>query len=202
MSKIKENIISWVFGAVCAIVCGAIVLIISVCSAKADIGATVNIPDIKVYIKGEINSPGLYTVDADTRLTELIDIAGGAAENADLDRINLAVILMDGTTVTVPAVGDEKVDSSIAITPSSTYAPSSAGNAGPSAEKISSGAVNINSASIAELTRLPGVGEATAKKIISYREQKGRFLSIEEIMNVSGIGQKTFEKMKQFIAVE
>lgn len=201
--KIKEKIIPWAFGAVCAVVCGAAVLILNYCGSE-DISATVTLPDIKIYIKGEINSPGLYETGADTRLVELIEIAGGTTENADLERLNLAAILTDGTTVIIPARGsDDAVDPMIALTNGSEnqsgQTPEKV-SAAPS--KITSGTININLATAAELMRLPGVGEATAKKIISYREANGSFLAIEEIMNVSGIAEKTFEKMKQFLAVE
>lgn len=201
--KIKEKIMPWVYGVVCAVVCGAVVMaVLSFCSAKSDITATVTIPDIKIYIRGEIKNPGLYEVGADVRLVELIEIAGGATENADLDRLNLAAILTDGTTVTIPAKGsNEPVDPMISVTDASVYETAPAQNE-HEADKITSGTININSASKDQLMRLPGVGESTAAKIISYREQSGGFMSAEEIMNVSGVGEKTFEKMKQFITVE
>lgn len=202
MGKIKDNIISWMFGAVCAILCGAIALIVAICSAKADMGATVSIPGIKIYIKGEIEIPGLYEIGADTRLLELIEIAGGTTENADIDRLNLAAILFDGTTVIIPEKGSsEVVDPMIAIGSQTGFEPEESKSSG-SPDKITSGTININSASKSELMRLPGIGEATAQKIISYREEKGNFLSIEEIMNVSGIGEKKFETMKSYLAVE
>ena len=202
MGKIKDNIISWMFGAVCAIVCGAIALISAICSAKADIGATVSIPDIKIYIKGEIEIPGLYEIGADTRLLELIEIAGGTTENADIGRLNLAAILIDGTTVIIPGKGSsEVVDPMIAIGSQTGFEPEESKSSG-SPDKITSGTININSAPKSELMRLPGIGEATAQKIISYREEKGNFLSIEEIMNVSGIGETKFETMKSYLAVE
>lgn len=202
IAKIKGNILSWVFGAACAIVCGAIVLIINICSAKADIGATVNIPDIKIYIKGEIKNPGLYETGADTRLLELIDIAGGTTENADVERLNLAAIMIDGTTVVIPARGSaETIDPMIAIGSQTEYKEDQS-KSSASPDKITSGTININSAQESELMRLPGIGEATARKIISYREEKGNFLSIEEIMNVPGIGEKKFETMKPYLAVE
>ena len=202
MGKIKENIISWMFGAVCVIVCGAIAFIITVCSVKADMRATVNIPDIKIYIKGEIETPGLYEIGADTRLLELIEIAGGTTKNADLENINLAAILIDGTTVVIPEKGStQEIDPMIAIGSQVEYQPEKS-KVSSSADKIKSGQININSAPVSELMRLPGIGEATAQKIISYREEKGNFLSIEEIMNVPGIGEKKFETMKPYLAVE
>ncbi len=201
MGKIKENITPWMFGVVCAIVCMAAVLIIGLCREKADIGATINIPDIKIYIKGEIKKPGLYKIGADTRLVELIDIAGGVTENADTKRLNLAAILTDGTTVIIPATGSgEKIDPMIALTTQSGYQPEESKSSSP--DKITSGTININKANASELMKIPGIGEATAQKIISYREKNGDFLAIEEIMNVSGIGEKKFESVKPYLAVE
>ena len=180
------------------------IIVMNCCNANRSAEATVIMPDIKIYIRGEINSPGLYEIGADIRLCEFIDIAGGATENADLERLNLAAILTDGTTVEIPAVGSEKsVDPMIAQTNQAIYqAGTSASQITPASDKITSGSININTASATELMRLPGVGQATADKIISYRQSSGGFMSIEEIMNVSGIGEKKFEAMKPFLAVE
>lgn len=192
----------WMLGAVCAMACIATVFIIAVCFVSADNGATVNIPNIKIYIKGEIEKPGLYEIGADVRLTELIDIAGGATENADLERLNLAAILTDGTTVVIPTVGsNEEIDPMIAISSQTDYQTKSDKKTA-SPDKITSGTININNADASELMRLPGIGEATAQKIISYREKNGNFLSVEEIMNVPGIGEKKFETIKPYLAVE
>ena len=190
--------------AVIVIAAAAIMIIMSCCNQDRDISATVTVPDIKIYIRGEINSPGLYKIGADVRLCELIEIAGGATENADLDRLNLAAILTDGTTLDIPAIGSKtEVDPTIALTNQSIYESSvKPAQTAAVSEKITSGTININTAPASELMRLPGVGQATADKIISYRNANGEFKSIEEIMNVSGIGEKTFEKMKPFITVE
>lgn len=182
----------------------AVVILLGFCSGKSDdIKATVAMPEIKIYIKGEIKSPGLYKIDADTRLLELIETAGGTTDNADLERLNLAAILTDGTTVKIPALGtEEDIDPMIAQTVQSAYENKTSAEKASSPDKITSGTININTAPASELMRLPGVGQSTADKIIKFRNESGRFMSIEEIMNVSGIGEKTFEKMKQFITVD
>jgi comEA protein len=101
--------------------------------------------------------------------------AGGKTENADIDRVNLAKHLIDGTEVIVPNV----------LSRDSDYG-----------EKV-----NINTANESRLQNINGVGEATAEKIIKYREENGGFNSIEEIMNIEGIGLKTFETMKEYICI-
>lgn len=201
----KEKILKWLTFAICGIVVTLLtIVLISRCGTKSEVNATVAFPDIKVYIRGEIKSPGLYEIAADIRLCELIELAGGATENADLQRLNLAAFLTDGTTVKIPAVGEEP-DPEIAQQEYTKYevdnTPEQTVSAA-SADKITSGTININTASASELMRLPGVGQTTANKIISYRETNGKFLAIEEIMNVSGIGEKKFESMKQFLSVE
>lgn len=167
--------------------------------SRTDVEATVDYPNIKVYIRGEVKTPGLYEIEADVRLIELIELAGGPTENADLDRLNLAAILQDGKTVKIPAVGEEEESPEVieAMAQTDYEEHFSSGS-----DKIASGTVNINSAGKEELMRLPGVGEATAVKIINYRETAGGFNAIEEIMNVSGIGESKFSSMKPFLSVE
>lgn len=203
--NLKDNIKPWIFVIIFTIICGVTVTVATRCSdEESDVKATVTMPKIKVYIKGEIKKEGLYEIDGDVRLCELMELAGGIAENADVDRLNLAAILQDGTTIVIPAVGsEEEISPMIAQTNGEIYTrdyvPSSSSGA---SDKITSGTININSADKSALMRLPGVGEATAEKIISYRQANGSFLSIEEIMNVSGIGEAKFESMKQFITVK
>ena len=202
MGFFKEKVMPWIYGAASAIISASLIIVVmSCCSSKTDTAATVTMPDIKIYIKGEIASPGLYKIGADDRLAQLIDLAGGVTENADVDRINLAAPLTDGTTVVIPKTGSkETIDPMIAFVPQTSYEVQTSFSV--SAGKITSGTININTAPVSELMRLPGVGEKTAEKIVSYRQAYGNFLSAEEIMNVSGIGEKTFEKMKPFLAVE
>lgn len=135
----------------------------------------------KVYISGEITNPGVYTFNDGDRIIDIIKYAGGETEDASLDNINLAEIVVDEQHIIIPNFNEE-----IAISSNSS-----------AFKKI-----NINNATEDELTELNGVGEATAKNIIKYREENGKFNSIEEIMNVSGIGEKTFEKFEDEITVK
>ena len=132
--------------------------------------------DIVVEIKGEVRHPGIYTLPKDTRIQDLISLAGGLSSDADTSSINLASKLTDGMVVVIPKK-------------------STANNLGPQDK------VNINTATITELCTLAGIGEAIAQRIINYRTTNGFFTSIEEIKNVSGIGDALFEKIKDNITI-
>ena len=139
---------------------------------------------IYVDISGCIDKPGVYEVEEGTRLFQLIEKAGGLTENADIEGINRAETVLDGQKIIIYAKGqdDESKNSSTGAIDSS-------------------GKININSADIEQLQQIPGVGPVTADKIIQYRQDNGRFSSIDDIKNVSGIGEKTFEKLKDYITV-
>lgn len=141
---------------------------------------------IQIYITGQVKRPGVYTIAPDKRLIDAIELAGGCTPEADLNRINLAARVVDEGMYYVPAAGEE-IDPGIP-------AVQTGGEAGT--EKI-----NINTADENQLQTLTGIGPAKAQKIIEYRESNGGFKSIEEIMNVSGIGEKTFENIKENICV-
>lgn len=136
---------------------------------------------IFVHIEGEVENPGLVEVPYGTRLFELIEEVGGATENADLSRINLSSIISDEQKIVIPA--------KIVVSESSEN---------PSEENI---LININTASKENLMTLSGVGEGTAEKIIKYRENSGYFNTIEDIMNVQGIGESKFNNIKNDITV-
>lgn len=140
---------------------------------------------IYVDIGGQVKNPGVYTVKEGTRLFEVIEKAGGLTEDAFIEQVNQAEAVTDGQKIVIPS--DEDVQPSL---PPQT-----------ALGKDGSGLVNINSADSQTLQEIPGVGPATAEKIIAYRTENGRFSSIEDLKNVSGIGDKTFEKMKDKITV-
>ena len=140
-----------------------------------------------VDISGCVKTPGVYEAPDGTRLHEVIELAGGLTKDADIDAINQAELVTDGQKILIPAkMGEAEAGSdgvSAAVTP--------AGN----------GKININQADSTMLQEIPGVGPATADKIIQYREVNGRFQNIEDLKSVSGIGDKTFEKMKDKVCV-
>lgn len=141
--------------------------------------------EIMVHISGAVNKPGILRLDSNKRVVDALDLAGGARDDADLDKINLAAKLHDEEKIYIPKIGE--VQSNISSLDSS---PSSS---------ASSSKININSADLNELTKIPGVGEKTAQKILDYRANNS-FSSIEDIKNVPGIGDKKFESMKDYIS--
>lgn len=148
---------------------------------------------IILHITGEVNSPGIIEIEEGSRLADAIEAAGGFTENADINKINLAYPVKDGQKINIPNVNS--VDTSSYITD----------NIGENIiiEDISSNTVlvNINTATQTELETLTGIGPSTALKIIKYREENGKFKTIEDIKNVSGIGDSKFEAIKDEICV-
>lgn len=144
-----------------------------------------NDKEIKVYVTGLVKSPGVYTMKDGDRIDDAIKLAGGALEGADLSNINLAEKVKDEQMIKIPKVGEGSTSS-----------------VGVSDTGESGGKININKASKAELDTLPGIGEVTAQRIIDFREQHGNFQKIEDIMNVSRIGPKIFEQIKDLITVD
>ena len=148
----------------------------------------VNQSEILVDVKGAVNKPGVYSLMLDDRVIDAITIAGGYTAEADSTYINHAQKLVDEMVIYVPKIGEDMSTEQMTTVSS----PITSGQA-------STGKVNLNTATEVELTTLPGIGPAKAKAILEYRAQKGRFKSIDDLKNVSGIGEKTFEKLKEYI---
>ncbi|MDR1774363.1 MAG: ComEA family DNA-binding protein [Clostridioides sp.] len=148
--------------------------------------------EITVYISGEVINPGLVNIKNGSRLYDAVVSAGGTTENANLNAINLALKVEDGKHYIVPKIGEEV-----------NYNVSNAdiSDVSSSGDTSNTSKININTADESELQKLDGVGEATAKKIIKYRTEKGPFKTINDIKNVSGIGDKKFEALKDSICV-
>ena len=159
-----------------------------------------------VYVNGEVQRPDVYEVPHGSRVQDVIVMAGGFTESALVEVVNLAAPLFDGQQLFVPnrvqstPVPDVVLMQTVESVSAESVA-SSAEATSPETPSDASGRVNINTANRAELETLPGVGESTAQKIVSYREDNGPFAAIEEIMNVSGIGEGKFEQMKDLIYV-
>jgi competence protein ComEA len=141
---------------------------------------------IVVHITGAVPRPGVYALPQGARVQDGISAAGGFLAEAEKTNINLAQSLEDGEKLDVPFIEGA---SPVLATPV------------PEVVSSTTELVNINIASIAELDTLPGIGPTTAQKIIDYRDQNGPFLNIEDIVNVSGIGPASYERLKDLITV-
>jgi len=148
---------------------------------------------VRVYVSGAVATPGVYTLPPHSLVHDAIQAAGGASAEADLERINLALEVRDQQQVHVPRRGESA--------PAQPTAPASPGDAAVSAVP-GARRVNINTATLAELETLPRIGPSIAQRIIDYRTRNGPFKQIEDIKNVSGIGEAMFSAIKDLIAVE
>ncbi|MDW8799843.1 helix-hairpin-helix domain-containing protein [Clostridium sp. A1-XYC3] len=144
--------------------------------------------NITVYINGEVKNPGVYKLKNDSRVEDLVKIAGGFNSESDKDKLNLAKKLKDEDYV--------YVDRKNQIKDSQTASQSTINKGTGQNSKV-----DINTATKEELKTIPGIGDVTAQKILDYREKNGRFSSIEDLKNIDRIGDKTVENMKDKIDV-
>ncbi len=149
---------------------------------------------IKVYVTGQVNSPGVLELDEGARIEDAVNLAGGLTLDANLQNINLAFILEDGQKLYIPSIYDNEPVEYISINNGTNIIENP--NTLSSSSKI-----NINKAGIEELTTLPGVGDSLAEKIFNYRKENGNFKSIDDLKNVNGIGDKKFESLKEYISI-
>lgn len=149
---------------------------------------------IIIHITGEVEEGGVIELEKGARISDAIEEAGGITEEADLSNVNLAYSLSDGQKVKIPNINEkteeviieEKAGENIII----------------EENKSKEEKVNINKATQTEIETLPGIGPSTALKIINYRKEHGKFEHIEDIKNVSGIGDSKFENIKEYICTE
>ena len=153
---------------------------------------TVTPAPLRVHVSGAVQHPGVYSLEQGSRVQEALELAGGVAEDADLDRINLAAWVSDGQKVYVPKQGE--TDLPVMLLSAGSVSGQVVGLSG-------SGKVNINTATAEELDTLPGIGPAYAERIIRHRQEQGPFESIEQIMEVKGIAEGKFEELKDLISV-
>ena len=144
---------------------------------------------IVVDVEGAVVSPGVVTLTEGSRVYEAVEAAGGMAESADHGKVNLAEKVSDGMAVYIPFQGEEQ----------SGLAPGI--SSGQTSSSGSGGLININTADKSALMQLPGIGEVYAQSIIDYRQSVGTFQKIEDIKNVSGIGDGRYEKIKDKITI-
>ncbi|OWY63302.1 hypothetical protein B7486_53850 [cyanobacterium TDX16] len=149
-----------------------------------------------VHAAGAVVDPGVYELPAGSRVDDLVEAAGGLAPDADADRVNLALPLVDGERAYVPAVGEQEL-------------PEAPGPDGSGGELVggsgggvqSGGAVDLNTADLAELDTLPGVGPVTAQAIVDHREQQGPFTSVDDLLDVQGIGEARLATLRDLVVV-
>lgn len=140
---------------------------------------------IMVHVAGEVKYQGVVILKEGQRVVDAIEAAGGETENADLNKLNLAYVLTDGEKLYVPNKEDENKE----------YVMTGNG------EEKQDGLININVATVEDLQKLPGIGESLAERIVMYRTQNGKFNSIEDIKNVTGIGENKFANIKDLIKI-
>lgn len=156
-------------------------------------GETKQETTVTVHVCGAVKNPGVYKLSSTKRVIDAVEAAGGATAQANLNAINLAAQLKDGQQVPIP------VQNPAMPQPSGTSGSQSAGstaNTGTASQTI-----NINSADLNTLKQLPGIGDVLAQRIIDYRTEHGMFNSVDELKNVSGIGEKKFADLKDAASV-
>lgn len=154
----------------------------------ADPPAVAPAEGLYVHVLGEVAAPGLYIVEPEARLVDALAAAGGTLESADLQAVNLARPLSDGEQIVVPKIGAEPA-------PGSPGAPGGGGGAG------ADGTVNLNTADQAALETLPRIGPALAQRIIDWRDENGRFRSVDDLLAVPGIGEKLLAGVREKVTV-
>lgn len=155
---------------------------------------------IIVHVSGAVQKEGVVELEENSRVEDAIEKAGGFKENAYTKDVNLAYKLEDGMKIYIPTI-DEKENTKITTEVGTEVENNYDGLANTSEEKLVSEKVNINTANKEELDTLPGIGPSTAEKIINYRKENGKFKSIEEIKDVSGIGDSKYENIKDMIDI-
>ncbi len=141
--------------------------------------------NIVVFVSGAVVNPGIITLPEGARIYEAVDMAGGLLPEAQVKQLPMARIIEDEETIYIPFAGEEGDEISPSIS-----------------SNTSSGKVNINKADVTELSTLNGIGPALSQRIIDHRNSNGAFKDIEEIKNVSGIGDKKFEAIKDYITIK
>lgn len=154
---------------------------------SSDVSAVAPPEGLYVHVLGEVVTPGLYIVDQDARLVDALAAAGGTLDSADLQAVNLARPLSDGEQIVVPKIGAE--------------AATDAASGGAGGEAASDGVLNLNTADQAALETLPRIGPALAQRIIDWRDENGRFRSVDDLLAVPGIGEKLLAGVREKVRV-
>lgn len=152
-------------------------------------------PHYIVHVDGAVAAPGVVELTgADLRVHDAVMAAGGLVEDADTSQVNLAEPLSDGAKIHIPHVGEDLVEQTLPVVGQAETSGATGAGGGTTL-------VNINTASVQELQALSGVGEVTAQAIVDERDQNGPYATVEDLMRVSGIGEKKFAKLRDHICV-
>ena len=159
-------------------------------------------PPLVVHVAGAVRKPGVYRLPAGARVVDALAAAGGPADDAAVDAINLAAPIPDGSRLYVPSTAEvaaqgQPGDASWQALQAGT------GGSSPAAEgsEAVAGPVRVNQAGPDELQRLPGIGPVLAERIVAYRQRNGPFTSVEDLLGVSGIGPKLLERIRPYVVV-
>lgn len=176
-------------------------------AAPAAAGSPSPSPDVAVlYVVGAVEHAGVVRVAADARVTDALTAAGGAAADADLSRLNLARPVVDGERLYVPRIGEAEVPAELPPG-GGAGAGAGAGGSGSGADGAGGGAgaaaqvVDLNTADATALETLPGIGPALAERILAWRDEHGGFRSVEDLLEVSGIGEGRFAELRDRVTV-
>lgn len=154
---------------------------------------------IQVYVSGSVVRAGVYALPPDSRVDDAVQAAGGLLPEANAAALNLAAGLKDGEQLSIPTLAPTGPPLSQALTGGTRFTQPQAIQ--PAQPTVQAGKVNINTAAMEELDTLPGIGPVIAQRIIDYRQANGPFLDLEAIMDVSGIGPATFDRIKELITI-
>ncbi len=164
--------------------------------AVASVGA-----DVVVHVVGQVHSPGVLRLPVGSRVSDAVAGAGGATARADLSGINLARLLQDGEQVRVPAPGEEVREPAAPGGNGSVGGAGAGGSPGGGGSAGAGGVVPLNTADLATLDTLPGVGPVLAQRILDWRAEHGRFAAVDELSEVSGIGEKLLARLRPLVSV-
>ena len=158
--------------------------------------------EIAVYISGEVKTPQVVKMKTGDRLVYAVEKCGGMTKDADLNAVNLALLLKDEAHYIIPKIGDTNISTQSSANASTSGEKTVNQSSNNNTSNSSNTKVNINTADKTALMSLPSIGEKTAQKIIDYRENVGKFNTKEDLKNVSGIGDKKYSQLEEFITVD
>jgi competence protein ComEA len=158
--------------------------------------ATETTPEERVvHVAGAVKKSGVYRLGANSRVADAIEQAGGATVNADLDALNLAEPLTDGQKIYVPRKGEVPAPLTVSSARASKASP-------PEKTATVQFPINLNTATAEQLEAIPGIGPTLAQRIVEYRQTHGKFQSVDDLLEVQGIGQKRLENMRPYVIVK